>query len=84
MILKYCEKHQEKFLNLVRVVSNDLDVDDLISGESTVQQAFELYKSAKSVMASGGFNLRKWHTNSLDLRKLIEQVEIKNSEGSLQ
>jgi len=71
VILKHCEKYQGKFPNLVQVVINNLYVDDLISGESTVQQAFELYKSARSMMASGGFNLRKWHTNSLDLSKLI-------------
>lgn len=47
-------------------------VDDLTTGTDTVTEAFELYQSSKSIMASGGFNLRKWTTNSSELCKLIE------------
>ena len=74
VILKHCERHKVDHPNLVKVINNDLYVDDLISREDTVQKAFELYKSAKSVMALGGLNLRKWHTNSSHLRKLIEEA----------
>lgn len=56
--------------NLVKLINKDLYVDDLISGADTIQEVFELCKSAKGMMALGGFNLRKWHTNSY-LRKLI-------------
>ena len=81
----HCEKYKVDHPNLVEVISNDLCVDDLISREDTVQKAFELYKSAKSVMSLGGFDLRKWHTNSFHLKKLIEEVEDNGKEeASLQ
>ena len=83
-ILKHCEKYKVDHPNL-EVISNDLYVDDLISREDTVQKAFELYKSAKGVMSLGEFNLRKWHTNSSHLRKLIKEVENNGKEeASLQ
>lgn len=75
VILKHCEKYKVNHPNLVVVISNDLYVDDLIFGKDTVQKVFELYKSAKGVMSLGGFNLRKWHTNSSHLRKLIKEAE---------
>ena len=34
-----------------------------------------MYKVAKNIMAKGGFNLRKWNSNSLKLRKLIAEAE---------
>ena len=64
VILKHCERYRESHSNLVSIINHDLYVDDLITGENTIQKAFELYTSAKSVIASGAFNLRKWHTNS--------------------
>ena len=47
-------------------------VDDLVSGESTEQGAYELYDKAKSRMSKGGFRLRKWLTNNKGLREKIE------------
>ena len=48
----------------------------MTTGADTVTEAFELYQSSKSIMASGGFNLRKWTTNSSELCKLIEVIEL--------
>ena len=60
---------------VLKVIENDLYVDNLITGEDIVEKAFKLYKAVKSVMSFGGFNLRKWHTNLLELHDLINQSQ---------
>ena len=42
-------------------------VDNFTGGAETVEEAFTTYEKAKELMRKGGFNLRKWHTNSADL-----------------
>ena len=50
-------------------------MNDLVSSGATVQEAFEVYKSSKWILQWGGFNLRKWNTNSTILRDMIQQAE---------
>ena len=49
-------------------------VDDFTGGTETVEEAFTTYEKAKELMRKGGFNLRKWHTNSADLQTLRMQA----------
>ena len=60
---------------LVRKLKDSFYVDDLVSGEETEDRAFFLYRNAKEKLAVGGFKLRKWLTNSLELRQRINQDE---------
>ena len=57
------------------MLERSLHVDDLITGTETVQEALVIYKKAKQIMAEGGFNLRKWNSNSHTLLRAIESVE---------
>ena len=50
-------------------------VDDLVTGERTVEKTFTLYKNARERMAKGGFTLRKWKTNDPRLREMISTRE---------
>ena len=50
-------------------------VDDLVTGENTVSKAFELFEKSVSRMSEAGFRLRKWLTNSRELREKIQNVE---------
>lgn len=50
-------------------------VDDIVSGVDSVEQAFELYKQAKDLFQHGGFNLRKFLTNSRLLQEKIDLTE---------
>ena len=50
-------------------------VDDLTSGDSDVDSTFELYVKSKSRLREAGFNLRKFITNSGELRARIEDNE---------
>lgn len=59
----------------VRKMVESFYVDDLVSGESTTDKAYNLYSKAKVRMANGGFNLRKWKTNCPKLKERIGSIE---------
>ena len=50
-------------------------VDDLVTGERTVDKTFTLYKNAGEQMAKGRFTLKKWKTNDPGLREMISTCE---------
>ena len=47
-------------------------MNDFTGGAVTVEEGFDIYNKAKRLMKGGGFNLRKWHTNSVDLQLKID------------
>ena len=50
-------------------------MDDLSSEGDIDEETYELYIKSKVRLAEGGFNLRKFVTNSPELRKQIEDNE---------
>ena len=66
--------HLEKYLELSSAsCSNPHDyVDDIISGSCT---AFNLYVESKRIFREGGYNLRKFLTNSRPLQERINRQE---------
>ena len=46
-----------------------------VSGAGTNEEAFELYAQAKDIFRHGGFNLRKFVTNSAELQQRINHAE---------
>lgn len=50
-----------------KIILEDFYVDDLFSGCETDEAAIELQKELTSVLASGGFPIRKWTSNSVQL-----------------
>ena len=46
-----------------------------MTGGSTIEQAFKIYRTAKRVMSEGGFKLRKWSSNSEELMRRIQIAE---------
>ena len=50
-------------------------VDDLVSGSEDEQSAYELYSKSKLRLAVAGFKLRKFVTNSDELRHRIHENE---------
>lgn len=59
----------------VRKMIESFYVDDLVSGDSATDKAYDLYSKAKTRMAEGGFKLRKWKTNDPELMKRISSSE---------
>ncbi|XP_075162974.1 uncharacterized protein LOC142235597 [Haematobia irritans] len=53
------------------VVLCDSYVDDILSGADTIDEAISLHRGLCSFLKLGGFNLRKWITNSKELLVMI-------------
>ena len=62
----------------VRIMKRSFYVDDLVTGDKTTQAASEMHDKAKERLALGGFKLRKWLTNSDELREKIQQCELRD------
>ena len=60
---------------MYELLRKSLYVDDLLTGEENDENGFVVYQKSKAIMASGGFNLRKWNSNSQTLLKSIEACE---------
>ena len=48
-------------------------MDDLVTGNKTIQAVSEMHDKAKERLAPGGFKLRKWLTNSDEMREKVQQ-----------
>ncbi|XP_068738177.1 uncharacterized protein [Montipora capricornis] len=59
----------------VDCVLKSLYVDDFVGGEDSGDLVFETFKNLKSSFKSGGFNMRKWVSNSTLVQKRIEEHE---------
>ena len=70
-IKHHLSKYSTSKPETTKVLENDLYVDDLATGTGSEDNTMRLYKSAKEVMNQGGFNLRKWNSNSPRVRKYI-------------
>ncbi|XP_054712934.1 uncharacterized protein LOC129222446 [Uloborus diversus] len=58
---------------------NHFYVDDLLSGASSEEEASELVKQLKTMMAKGGFNLRKWKSNNTNvIKEFLDEEEAAN------
>ena len=58
-------------------------VDDLVAGSSDVKSAFKFYQKSRQRLAVAGFRLRKFITNSEELRQLIQQSESQCEDGGV-
>ena len=61
---------------------NSFYVDDLVSGEGSVERALSLYQKSNKRLSEGGFNLRKWISNSPKLLELISEEKAIVEESS--
>ena len=75
VISKHLDNYQSQYPQLIQSIKNSFYVDDFISGGATVEEVFNTYVVAKNVMAEGGFNLRKWASNSPELISRIINAE---------
>ena len=75
VILHHLNKYTCKHPKLVEQIRTGLYVDDLVTGNDSVDSAFQTYSISKQIMKEAGLNLRKWKTNSSELLSLIEEKE---------
>ena len=68
---KYLSSHPQ----LVNSILQAIYVDDIVGGAETEEKALTLYKESKALLRTGGFNLRKFTTNSSELQERIDREE---------
>jgi hypothetical protein len=61
---------------IAELLEKSLYVDDLVTGAENDEKALTIFKKSKQIMAEGGFNLRKWHSNSHTLLRAVESYEV--------
>lgn len=71
----HVERYEDDDPEFFETFLRSIYVDDLSTGGDTDEEAFQLYIKSKVRLAEGGFNLRKFVTNSSDLRDRIERNE---------
>ena len=71
----HLEKYLETNESLVRRLLCSTYVDDIITGGHTEEEAFKVYAESKKIFREGGFNLRKFLTNSKHLQEQINLQE---------
>ena len=75
-IRKHGKKYEEVDPEFTRVTEKDFYRDDLSSGADTVDKGLIIYKKLKIRFAEVHFNIRKWRTNSDELRKMIPKEDL--------
>ena len=75
VISHHLSKYRQQYPDVVGAIESSMYVDDLIAGAANAQDAYNLYVKAKSIMAEGNFNLRKWNSNSPLLVDQIRKAE---------
>ena len=63
---------------LIELLKKSLYVDDFVSGADDEKEASEVTSNAKLIMQKGSFNLRKWNTNSSNLKKTFSEESSPN------
>ena len=81
---KYIDKETEM---LLLQFLHDLYVDDTATSFDELTEAVKFFELTKTILASGGFNLRKWETNNSKLRDIINNesgvvTQTKNDEST--
>ena len=77
----HMERYEEDDPEFVKTFLRSIYVDDLSMGGDTDEEAYQVYIKSKLRLAEGGFNLRKFVTNSADLRNRIEENESRLHSG---
>ena len=67
------DKYRERYPEIVNEIERALYVDDLNSGADEVEDGYEFFVAAKGIFQDGGFNLRKFATNSDELLKIVSR-----------
>ena len=78
------QHHLEQYLrtnpDLVHKLRRSFYVDDFVTGAADEEQAYQLFVRSKEIMKSGGFNLRKFSSNSLSLQSRVHSTVDSNLE----
>ena len=79
-IRHHCRNYSEAEQALLERFLEDLYVDDSTTGIESVEEGVKFYEFSKSLISKGGFELRKWLSNSKELMDYINLKEDSNLE----
>ena len=74
-IRHHLKEYSSTYPDAVQKIFQSLYVDDIAYGDNSEDNAYQLYIISKHLLKEGGFNLRKFVTNSDLLQKMIEEKE---------
>ena len=74
---RHIESFADKQSEVCQRLVNSFYADDVNTGGYDEEEAIELYKVAKEIMTQGGFNLRKWVSNS---KQVTAQISVNESQ----
>ncbi|XP_075550276.1 uncharacterized protein LOC142583671 [Dermacentor variabilis] len=66
---------QEKFPRTAKILSDNLYVDDLVTGADSVEEAKRIIRESQSILKAAGMNLRKWRSNYPELIASFAETE---------
>ncbi|XP_075529865.1 uncharacterized protein LOC142563199 [Dermacentor variabilis] len=66
---------QEKFPRTAKILSDNLYVDDLVTGADSVEEAERVIRESQSILKAAGMNLRKWRSNYPELIASFAETE---------
>ncbi|KAL4103845.1 hypothetical protein QTP88_019180 [Uroleucon formosanum] len=72
-LYKLAEDEYSKFPEACTAIKNDFYMDDYLGGANTKEMAVQLRNDLRTVLQSGGFNLRKWAANDSELLQNLNQ-----------
>ena len=70
----HLESHMTTHQGLMEKILQSIYVDDVVSGTSS-EEAYNMYSEARKLLKTAGFNLRKFASNSANLRLRVFQDE---------
>ena len=72
---KHFENYRDSFEKLIKIIENDMYVDDLVTGYNNAEEIQEIKQKTVQLFKKGCFNLHKWNSN-------IPELESENSNPS--
>ena len=67
----HLEQYKDTYPELVEKLIKATYVDDIVTGANSEEAAYQLFNQAKEILREGGFNLRKFNSNSTLLQTII-------------
>ena len=67
----HLEQYKDTYPELVEKLIKAMYVDDIVTGANNEEAAYQLFNQAKEILREGGFNLRKFNSNSTLLQTII-------------
>ena len=74
-VKRTAEDNKERFPDAAAVVGRDIFVDDLYTSCETMEQAATLRKNVTTLMAKGGFPMRKWNSSSPEVLATVPEED---------